>query len=60
MRVPDYPLADAQKWSAVDSYFADLLAPSDSDLEAALAANAAAGLPSHDVSATQGKRMGDW
>ncbi|APX68049.1 MULTISPECIES: O-methyltransferase [unclassified Brucella] len=57
MRVPDYPLADAQKWSAVDSYFADLLAPSDGDLEAALAANAAAGLPSHDVSATQGKML---
>lgn len=57
MRVPDYPLADAQKWSEVDSYFADLLAPSDSGLEAALAANARAGLPPHDVSAMQGKML---
>jgi predicted O-methyltransferase YrrM len=57
MRVPDYPSADAKRWSAVDSYFAQLLAPTDSHLEAALAANAAAGLPAHDVSATQGKLL---
>lgn len=57
MRVPDYPAADAEKWSAVDRYFADLLAPLDRQLEAALAANAAAGLPSHDVSPMQGKML---
>lgn len=57
MRIPDYPSADSPKWTRVDSYFADLLAPSDAALEAALATNAAAGLPAHDVSATQGKML---
>ena len=57
MRSPDYPSADAKQWSAVDSYFAQLLAPADSDLQAALEANAAAGLPAIDVSATQGKML---
>ena len=42
-------------WSAVDSYFARTLIGPDVALEAALAANAAAGLPSIDVSALQGK-----
>ncbi len=57
MRVPDYPTADAERWSAVDGYFAALLAPSDPALDAALADNAAAGLPVQDVSATQGKML---
>jgi predicted O-methyltransferase YrrM len=57
MRVPDYPSADAARWSAVDGYFADLLVPSDPCLRAALAENAAQGLPPHDVSATQGKML---
>ena len=57
MRAPDYPLADADKWGRVDDYFAGLLAPEDAGLKAALAANAAAGLPAHDVSATQGKML---
>jgi predicted O-methyltransferase YrrM len=57
MRIPDYPLANAELWSKVDSYFSDLLAPSDSHLASALAENAAAGLPAHDVSATQGKML---
>jgi predicted O-methyltransferase YrrM len=57
MRVPDYPLADADKWARVDDYFAGLLAPEDAGLKAALAANAAAGLPAHDVSAPQGKML---
>jgi predicted O-methyltransferase YrrM len=57
MRIQDYPSADPAQWSAVDSYFAALLAPSDPHLDAALAANAAAGLPAHDVSATQGKML---
>lgn len=25
--IPDYPSADVGRWQAVDSYFADLLAP---------------------------------
>src|SRR5579859_425734 len=44
-----------EQWSAVDRYFADKLVPADPVLDAALAANAAAGLPPHDVSPTQGK-----
>jgi predicted O-methyltransferase YrrM len=44
-----------RRWSAVDSYFAETLIGSDAALEAALAANSAAGLPSIDVSAPQGK-----
>jgi len=57
MRVPDYPLADANRWSAVDGYFAELLAPSNAQLESTLAKNASAGLPPHDVSALQGKML---
>jgi predicted O-methyltransferase YrrM len=44
-----------QTWTAVDSYLTETLIPKDASLEAALAANAAAGLPSIDVSPTQGK-----
>jgi len=44
-----------KQWSAVDSYFAERLARSDAALDAALAANAAAGLPPHDVSPLQGR-----
>jgi predicted O-methyltransferase YrrM len=44
-------------WSAVDSYIADRLLPPDAALDAALAANAAAGLPSIDVSPPQGKLL---
>lgn len=58
MRVPDYPSADSSHWSAVDDYFADLLAPSDDHLRATLIENGASGLPTHDVSATQGKMLG--
>ena len=42
-------------WTTVDSYLAETLIPADPILEAALAANAAAELPSIDVSPTQGK-----
>ena len=42
-------------WNAVDAYFAETLVAPDPALEEALAANAAAGLPSIDVSAPQGK-----
>jgi predicted O-methyltransferase YrrM len=44
-------------WTAVDHYIADTLIPIDPILEAALAANAAAGLPSIDVTANQGKLL---
>jgi len=44
-----------QTWTAVDSYLTETLIPKDASLESALAANAAAGLPSIDVSPTQGK-----
>jgi predicted O-methyltransferase YrrM len=45
------------RWNAVDRYLTGLLAPSDPVLEAVLEANAAAGLPPHDVSPTQGKLL---
>jgi predicted O-methyltransferase YrrM len=48
-------LTNKRNWSEVDSYFARTLIGSDPALEEALAANAAAGLPSIDVSAPQGK-----
>jgi predicted O-methyltransferase YrrM len=44
-----------ERWLAVDDYFVRRLAPSDPALDAALAANAAANLPPHDVSALQGR-----
>jgi len=44
-----------ETWTTVDSYLAETLIPADPILEGALAANAAAELPSIDVSATQGK-----
>jgi len=43
------------KWIAVDEYLSDSLSLSDPALDAALAANGAAGLPSIDVSPSQGK-----
>ena len=49
------PMSDTQLWSAVDTYFADLLAPTDPLLDAALAANNAAELPAIDVTRNQGK-----
>jgi predicted O-methyltransferase YrrM len=57
MRKPDYPSTDAGRWSAVDGYFAGLLAPDDAALTGALAANAEAGLPTHDVSSLQGQML---
>jgi predicted O-methyltransferase YrrM len=45
------------RWAAVDRYVADLLVPSDPALDAALEANAAAGLPAHDVSPVQGRML---
>src|SRR5271156_6258608 len=48
-------VTNERRWSEVDSYFAKTLIGSDAPLDEALAANAAAGLPSIDVSAPQGK-----
>jgi predicted O-methyltransferase YrrM len=42
-------------WTEVDNYLTETLIPADPILEATLAANAAANLPSIDVSPTQGK-----
>lgn len=57
MRKPDYPSADAARWNRVDAWFAERLAPDDAVLAQALAANVAAGLPPHDVSAMQGQLL---
>lgn len=43
------------RWAAVDAYLAERLLPQDPALGRALAANAAAGLPAHDVSPLQGR-----
>src|SRR5215831_11898874 len=53
-----YPfLMDKELWTAVDSYITTHQHPPDSILEAAIKANAAAGLPTIDVSPTQGKLL---
>jgi predicted O-methyltransferase YrrM len=46
---------EKEVWSQVDRYLNSTLIPADAQLEAALAANAEAKLPSIDVSPTQGK-----
>jgi len=46
-----------QTWSAVDDYLGDLLLRSDPVLDATVARADAAGLPSIQVSATQGKQL---
>ena len=46
-----------EKWTAVDRYLTDLLAPPDLALGAALKASAAAGLPPINVSPPQGKLL---
>ena len=48
-------MTNERRWTEVNSYFAETLIGPDAALEATLAANAAAGLPSIDVSAPQGK-----
>ena len=55
MRKPDYPSADAESWNKVDTYFTERLSPDDWVLTKALADNALAGLPAHDVSSMQGQ-----
>lgn len=44
-------------WTEVDRFISDVQIPPDSALEAALAANAAAGLPGIDVAPNQGKLL---
>lgn len=46
-----------EQWTAVDRYIAELFAPSDAALDAALHASAAAGLPAISVSPVQGKLL---
>jgi len=47
----------AERWREVDDFLTALLAPEDDVLRAVLDANAAAGLPPHDVSPAQGKLL---
>ncbi len=44
-----------EQWAAVDRYLNETLLPADTVLDAALASNAAAGLPEIDVAPNQGK-----
>ena len=46
-----------QDWKRVDAYLVERLLPPDAALDAALAANAAAGLPPIDVSPAQGRLL---
>jgi predicted O-methyltransferase YrrM len=49
--------SDQERWTAVDRYLADRLLEPDAALDAALDASAAAGLPAHGVSPTQGRLL---
>jgi PhzF family phenazine biosynthesis protein len=51
------PAGVDERWMAVDRYIAEKLARPDAALEAALAANAAAGLPAIDVLPGEGKLL---
>ena len=59
MEVPDDHLTAAgqSRWAAVERYITDLLVAPDPSLDAALEANAEAGLPPHDVAPNQGKLL---
>jgi len=46
-----------ERWTAVDQYIGDLLLPPDPELDAALQASVAAGLPQINVSPAQGKLL---
>ncbi len=46
-----------QQWTNVDTYFCDLLVPSDTALDAAIKSSDEAGLPSHHVAPNQGKLL---
>jgi predicted O-methyltransferase YrrM len=47
----------SERWTAVDRYLIELLVAADPALDATIRDNAAAGLPPHDVSPTQGKLL---
>lgn len=57
MRTPDYASRDSDKWSQVDAWFAEQLAPEGADLKYTLSNKLEQGLPTHDVSALQGKML---
>jgi predicted O-methyltransferase YrrM len=46
-----------QQWTEVDTYFCNLLVPSDEALDAAIKSSDDAGLPSHHVAPNQGKLL---
>jgi predicted O-methyltransferase YrrM len=50
-------VSDEKQWTDVDRYITDQLVPSDSALDAALAASAANGLPAINVAPNQGKLL---
>lgn len=50
-------MSDEKQWTDVDRYITDQLVPSDSALDAALAASAANGLPAINVAPNQGKLL---
>jgi len=50
-------MADEERWTEVDHYYAGLLAPADPALEAALEASREAGLPPINVAPNQGKLL---
>jgi predicted O-methyltransferase YrrM len=49
--------SDSDRWTAVDRYLADRLLEPDAALDQSLEASAAAGLPAHRVSPTQGRLL---
>ncbi|MFE1290576.1 O-methyltransferase [Streptomyces sp. NPDC058751] len=51
-------MSESQLWNDVDDHFADLLAPADEALAAALRDSDAAGLPPINVAPNQGKLLG--
>jgi predicted O-methyltransferase YrrM len=53
----DKPVVEQDRWSAVDQYVTDLLAPHDQVLDAALEESEKAGLPAIQVSPPQGKLL---
>jgi predicted O-methyltransferase YrrM len=55
--MPDMNNPLQKKWTEVDSYIASLFVPADPALDGALEASDAAGLPSINVSANQGKLL---
>jgi predicted O-methyltransferase YrrM len=46
-----------QQWTDVDTYFCDLLVPSDAALDTAIESSDKAGLPAHHVAPNQGKLL---